>query len=193
MLYRQFENGEEESSEEQRKVFFKLKVADSILFYGPRKAETIKNIHFEIEISTHVHEIYNSIKEFERIRFYNLKGYSRNEKSFQYFRHNDAKSINRYLNLQYAKTSTYKILSDVEPFKRSMPDYREFYKNLFSPQFLVTQINLNNPKALAFYQKDIKICKNEIDLLGIVLDSTANGTFGCLSTGNLFRILVDIY
>ena len=188
-MKRQFQGEDENVSNQNQRIFFKLKVADSIVYYLQDSPKKFHNILCEIEVSGNI-ELFDQVKEHERIRFYNLKGTPKHEKNFKYYDHETGKIYTQYLYLQFQRHSKYEIVSELKGLKKDMVAFKEFTKERFKPFYLPNPNSPLSPELVNFYEKNIRLYKNEIDIVGILIDSTPNRIYGCLSDGNYFKIAV---
>jgi len=182
---------QEEGGEEGKKIFFKLRVLDSILFYNAEnKKQKFKDIYCEIEITGNLCAMYDEIKENERLklRYFDGNLNSRHSKE-KYYDHETGKTYSKYLFLKSSRISQMETAAVSPALKRDLPAYKEYFKQNFKNSFLLTSLNMS-PQSVTFIQKELFKYNNEVDIVGIILKPTPHKTYGCLSNGNIFQIMI---
>jgi hypothetical protein len=183
---------EEGISSANRKVYFRVKVADALVYYDQNNYQKYTDILCEIEITNYVIEIYNELKENDRVRFYNLKGYPKYGKNFKYYDHSTGRTITHYLYLQCLKNTTFQNLSSIKSLKEEVTKCKEYAKANLPSSYLLSSIDLEDPNLFSFYQKDLRLYNNEIDIVAVILESDHQKAYGYVSSGHLFKLLVHI-
>ena len=168
-FFRIFEESEE-GFDPNIKTFFKLKIADAIVYYDQENVEKYTDLYCEIEVNHLVNDLYNNIKENDRVRFYNLKPSAKADKNFKQFDHLTGKAVAQYLYLQFGKNSVFQNLGSIKSMKEEATKSKEFAKNLFQPNLTLSNLNLTNSLE-SIYSKGIKSYINEIDVVGVILES----------------------
>ena len=167
---------------------------DSILFYNAEnKKQKFKDLYCEIEITGTLCQMYDEIRENERLklRYFDGNLNVRHSKD-KYYDHETGKIYTKYLFLKSNRISQMEIGSASPALKKDLPAYKEYFKQNFKNSFLLTSLNMS-PQSIAFYQKELYKHNNEVDVVGIILKATPHKTFGCLSNGHLFQIMVIIF
>jgi len=158
--------------------------------YYTQNRQKFKEIYCEIEISGKLVNIYDQLKENERVRFYFLKGTTRYGNDFKYYDHETQKTSSQYLYLQTTNSTIFQLASTVGALKSETAAFKEFVKENFKNTFLLTSVNMKSPETVNYYKNSIRRLKNEIDIIGIVLDPSPHKVYGCLSNGHIFQIMV---
>jgi len=180
----------QEESETEGKLFFRMRVVDSITFYSQNR-QKFKDIYCEIEISGKNIKLYDQLKENERVRFYFLKGMPKYTNDFKLYDHETQKLSIQYLYLQMTNQSLFQIVPNTGAFKTEAVAFKEFVKENYKNSFLISSVNFKNPEVISCYKKDIQKYRNEIDVMGIVIDPSPHKVYGCLSNGHIFQIRVS--
>lgn len=139
--------------------------------------------------------MYGQIKENERIRFYNLKSVSNPERNQPYYDNEKKKHFNHCLYLEFQRTSKFQTASAMGgTFKQDANKFREFAKENYKSYYFLTSLELiHTSNVFNFYQKDIRFSRNEIDMVGLILETTPSKIFGCIGNGHLFQIAVSFF
>ncbi len=169
-----------------------MRVIDSIVYYNQNGRQSLKNVFCEIEISGHLCSIYGQLKEYERVRFYNLKGHLKHGNNFSFYDHETQKTYNQYLYLQTSRASMLNLCSMTGALKAEAGSFKEYVKEHYKNNLLLSSIDFKKPETAGFYRNEIKKMMNEIDVFGINLEYNPQKICGCLSNGHLFQILVRI-
>jgi hypothetical protein len=174
----------------KHKIFFKVLVADAIVYYDRENFDKYTRVMCEIEISHSVIEVFNEIVEHGRARFFNLKGYVKYDRNFRFYDHSTGSITTHYLYLQFTKNSMCQSYSNLRNFREELADFREFSRERFARNFLLSSVDLEDKSTFAIYQNDMKNYKNEIDVVGIILESDHQKMYGVLKNGHLFKLMV---
>ena len=186
-----FEVTEENSRINTNKLIFKLIVVDALLYYD-KKRDRYQEPYCEIEISNnnYIMGLFEQIKENERVRIYNIKATPKLEKKNKYYDFHTKTTYNKLLFLQTTKNTMIQPISTIKEYKTEINNFKQFAKDNFSNYNLLTQIDINKQSLSHFYKNELQNYNNEVDVVGLVLETSQNKIYGLLSNKAYFMIEV---
>lgn len=166
-------------------------MVDAAIYYG-NKPERFNDTFCEIEFPQQHLYLYDEIRENERIKLYNLKGYCKYDKNnFSFYDHLTQKNLTHYLYLQIQKTSRCQIFSAIKSLKEEAVRVKEFAKVNLPSTTLLSSLSHDSDDSITEYNKLVQV-KNEIDILGVILEVDHQKALGVMSNGHLFKVTVSL-